>query len=90
MFDWDPQKAQANQLKHRVSFENRAYGASPLLYPPRRGEERIKAFPLDGERLDRGESLSHIIPFSFSAGVRKLINNFLIRKRYTSLVHHNL
>jgi hypothetical protein len=60
------------------SFENWAGGASPLLYPPHRGEERIKAFPLDGERLDRGESLSHMVLFSFSAGERKIMNHFVV------------
>src|ERR1043166_8083466 len=30
------------------------------LCPPRRGEERIRAFPLDGGRLDRGEPFSHV------------------------------
>jgi hypothetical protein len=62
-----------------ISFENLAYGASPLLYPPHRGEEGIKAFPLDGERLDRGESLSHMPPFSSSVGVRKIMNHFVVR-----------
>jgi hypothetical protein len=62
-----------------TSFENWAGGASPLLYPPHRGEERIKAFPLDGERLDRGESLSHMVPFSSSAGERKIMNHFVVR-----------
>ena len=60
------------------SFENWAYGASPLLYPPHRGEERIKAFPLDGERLDRGESLLHMPPFSFSVGERKIMKHFVV------------
>ena len=61
------------------SFENWAYGASPLLYPPHRGEERIKAFPLDGERLDRGESLSHMPLFSSSVGERKIMNHFVVK-----------
>jgi hypothetical protein len=59
------------------SFENLAYGASPLLYPPHRGEEGIKAFPLDGERLDRGECLSHMPPFSFFVGERKVMIHFV-------------
>jgi hypothetical protein len=58
----------------RVSFENWAHDASPLLYPPHRGEERIKAFP-DGERLDRGEARSPMRPFSSSVGERKIMNH---------------
>jgi hypothetical protein len=54
-----------------------------MLHPscilPIEGEERIKAFPLDGERLDRGESLLHMPPFSSSAGERKLIKHFVVR-----------
>jgi hypothetical protein len=60
------------------SLENLAYGTSPLLYPPHRGEEGIKAFPLDGERLDRGESLLHMPPFSFSVGERKIMKHFVV------------
>jgi hypothetical protein len=69
------------------SFENWAYGASPLLYPPHRGEERIKAFPLDGERLDRGESLLHMPPFSSSVGERKIMNRFVVNRK-TLVEHH--
>jgi hypothetical protein len=54
-----------------------------LLHPscilPVEGRSEIKAFPLDGERLDRGESLSHMVPFSFSVGERKLMNHFAVK-----------
>jgi hypothetical protein len=53
-----------------------------LLHPscilPIEGRSEIKAFPLDGERLDRGESLSHMVPFSFSVGERKIMNHFVV------------
>jgi uncharacterized DUF497 family protein len=39
MFDWDPQKAKANQLKHGVSFEEAATAF-------------LDADGLDGEDLD--------------------------------------
>jgi hypothetical protein len=52
-----------------------------MLHPscilPIEGEEGIKAFPLDGERLDRGESLSHMPPFSSSVGECKIMNHFV-------------
>jgi len=44
-------------------FENGAVTLHPLLYPPHREEERIRAFPLDGERLDRGETLWNAFNF---------------------------
>jgi hypothetical protein len=28
--------------------------------------------------LDRGESLSHMVPFSFSVGERKIMNQFVV------------
>jgi hypothetical protein len=37
-----------------------------------------QAFPLDGERLDRGESLSHMPPFSSSVGERKIMIHFVV------------
>jgi hypothetical protein len=47
---------------------------TPPVSSPSRGGG-IRAFPLDGERLDRGESLSHMPPFSSSAGERKIMNH---------------
>jgi hypothetical protein len=53
-----------------------------MLHPscilPIEGEEGIKAFPLDGKRLDRGKSLSHMPPFSSSVGERKLMKHSVV------------
>ena len=38
----------------------------------------MRAFPLDGGRLDRGESLSQIVPFSFSVAERKIMDHFAV------------
>ena len=57
-----------------------------LLHPscilPIEGRSEIKAFPLDGERLDRGESLSHMVLFSSSVGERKIMNHFVVLKSF--------
>jgi hypothetical protein len=68
-------------------FCKRCYQFAPLLYPPHRWEEgiRIKTFPLDGERLDRGESLSHMPPFSSSVGERKIMIHFVMTYEATRL-----
>ena len=62
-----------------------------MLHPscilPIEGRSGSKPFPSTGksalsaaEGLDKGDSLSHMAPFSFAAGVREFMNHFLKRK----------
>src|SRR5215510_12848844 len=68
MFDWDPQKAKANQLKHGVSFEE---AATAFLDPA----------GLDGEDVEHSESEERRLRLAKSSIGRILVIAYTIRRR---------
>lgn len=68
MFDWDPQKAQANQLKHGVSFEE---AATAFLDPD----------GLDGEDLGHSVGESRRLRLAKSSTGRVLVIAYTERRR---------
>jgi len=68
MFDWDPQKAQANQLKHGVSFEE---AATAFLDPE----------GLDGEDLGHSLGEPRRLRLAKSSAGRVLVIVYTERRR---------
>lgn len=68
MFDWDPQKARANQLKHAVPFEE---AATAFLDPD----------GLDGEDLEHSLSEPRRLRLAKSGLGRVLVIAYTIRRR---------
>ena len=54
-----------------------------------KGRSGSKPFPLDGERLDRGESRSPMRPFSSSVGERKIMNHFVVKYLFRFQLHRS-
>lgn len=67
MFDWDPQKAKGNRLKHGVTFEE---AATAFLDPD----------GLDGEDLEHSESEARRLRLAKSSLGRVLVVAYTIRR----------
>jgi uncharacterized protein len=68
MFEWDPQKAKSNRLKHGVPFEE---AATAFLDPD----------GLDGEDLEHSRSEARRLRLAISSSARILVVAYTIRRK---------